>query len=263
MIYENNTAYLINLMLNSFLHVTLLFSFLSILFYYIVSPLTQTFFRQTISDLIDNIINKNIPNKITLSKLDISQMINNYNLIQSELSKIKPSIEINNKNNDLIKSELSNIQPSSIEINDQNNINFIKLLDHTLNNPSIINNLIQQYSTTDDIINMNNESIISYSIIISFFLLILTSLLIITFKILFPDYINVSEILIENIITFTFVGIIEYWFFTNYAFKYVPESTSDMLKLSIKNIKTLLLIPYVYTNTNDPTNIINTRIVFS
>jgi len=261
MIYENKTSYFVNFIVNGFLHATILFIFLSALFYIIISPLVQSSFRQTISDSIDTLFNSNIPNKITISISDVqkSQLINN-NLITSQIL-----------NNNLIPSQILNNNLIPINNFDQNNlvndtvsIELLKYMSKdSLKDSLIIDNLIQEYSKINNIVNVNNETIIFYSISISIFLFIITSILLSSFKILYPDYINISETLIESIVTFAIVGVIEYWFFTNYAFKYIPSSASDMIKLFIKNIKNLLQDPYIYTNINNPGDVTKTPIVFS
>jgi len=251
MIYENKTSYFINLIVNGFLHATILFIFLSALFYIIISPLVQSSFRQTISDTIDTLFNSNIPNKITISISDIqkSQLINN-NLIPSQIL-----------NNNLIP--INNFDQNNL-VNDTVSIELLKYMSKdSLKDSLIIDNLIQEYSKINNIVNVNNETIIFYSISISIFLFIITSILLSSFKILYPDYINISETLIESIVTFAIVGVIEYWFFTNYAFKYIPSSASDMIKLFINNIKNLLQDPYIYTNINNPGDVTKTPIVFS
>ena len=47
---------------------------------------------------------------------------------------------------------------------------------------------------------------------------------------------NMKHILLENIVTFIFIGIIEFWFFTNIAIKWVPTTPSLMVNSLYKSV---------------------------
>ena len=252
MIFENDTSYVINFILNGFVHITLLFTFLTILYYYIISPLSQKSIRYTLSNLIDDIFNHNFPNKISISLKDL-----NYNSqIQNDLINSNLSFEKYNEsdinNNYINNSDIKNnyINDSDIKNNylndpgikniilnktklDISNILNKEILNYISKNKYVVNNLIQEFSIPDNIITIHNENIIFYAIVISLSLWVLSILLLISLRYVFPEYVNISEILIENIITFTIIGVIEYWFFTEYVFKYIPTSASTMINLSI------------------------------
>ena len=48
---------------------------------------------------------------------------------------------------------------------------------------------------------------------------------------------DIWHIVIENIIVFIFIGIVEYWFFTNVAMKFIPTSPSLMVDTMINTVK--------------------------
>lgn len=48
---------------------------------------------------------------------------------------------------------------------------------------------------------------------------------------------DVWHIIIENAIVFIFIGIVEYWFFTNIAMKFIPTSPSLMVNTMIETVK--------------------------
>jgi len=53
-------------------------------------------------------------------------------------------------------------------------------------------------------------------------------------------HLNIFGILRENIITFIFVGIVEYWFFTNIAIKFIPTTPSLMINTLYQSVDTNL-----------------------
>ena len=50
-------------------------------------------------------------------------------------------------------------------------------------------------------------------------------------------HVSITHIIIENVIVFIIVGIVEFWFFTNIAIKYIPTSPSLMVNTLIDSIK--------------------------
>jgi len=97
-----------------------------------------------------------------------------------------------------------------------------KLFSNSSENPIIINN---------NLLNKLTEFNIFLYIILIFFIIFL----------FITDNISVYEffyVIGENIITFIGVGIVEYLFFTNIAFKYEPILPSVTYKLLLENLKT-------------------------
>ena len=70
-------------------------------------------------------------------------------------------------------------------------------------------------------------------------LLLLCTILtiILTVKLDCDKNINITHIIVENIIVFICVGIVEFWFFTNIAIKYIPTSPSLMVNTLINSLK--------------------------
>ena len=123
-----------------------------------------------------------------------------------------------------------------------------------------MNNYIEQNSKTNQLVILNNESVLFFGVIIAISMAVISSILFIIFKLTLENDLNISEILIENGITFVFVGVIEYWFFSTYAFKYVPMPASLISSTTIDNIKHLLQTQYVYTHSTDIPPIITSQV---
>ena len=62
-----------------------------------------------------------------------------------------------------------------------------------------------------------------------------------TVKISCGSCVNITKLIIENVLTFAFVGCIEYWFFMTYAAKFIPAPPSLLMRTAIDTIKTLLV----------------------
>jgi len=109
-------------------------------------------------------------------------------------------------------------------------INVIKGLINTrlVNNPSISNWI----NKSDDEIKKNNKKyiIINIAVIICLFSILL---LITVFFIKKKINIKYLQIIIENIIVLTLVGLIEYYFFINVAIKYQPINDDEVLNYTI------------------------------
>ena len=207
--------------LNAFIHVSLLFSFLTILFIYIIKPLSSSKFKEEIDHIIDDQINNAIPNKIDLSMIKTD--INNRKKIINDL---KNALSIYYK----INNEDSSQALNTISIFD-NIFNYIN------NHNNIYNNLINEYSSENNLIKIHNDYVENNAFYLSIILLIITSVLIILDKLSNISCINLTKLLTENLLTFIFIGFIEYWFFINYAFKYIPVKPSLLISSFIDNIK--------------------------
>jgi hypothetical protein len=253
--HNENLYYIINFILNGFLHVTLLFSFLTILYYYIISPLTESTLRDLIGSSIDTIYDSNLSNvTISLSQLIGENLKDNIQL-SSFFNENFDESNINDFLNMLSNTDMNQVVSYTNSIQD---IIKVELIKYIYDNQYIINNYLEQNSTKDKLVNINNESVMFFAVVISISLLVISTIFFILFKTLLPNNINVSEIVLENVITFIFVGAIEYWFFTTYAFNFIPMPASLISSSTIDNIKNLLNKPYIYTNRTDiPPLIIN------
>ena len=295
MINEDNLSYIVHFWLNGFLHIAFLFTFLTFLYYYIICPLTEDTLQNLIGTTIDEIFNAQFPGKInltnilndtlndtldntlndTLNNRIIENYINYYPLENNDLlnnNNVNDYTLFNNNNNVNDYTLFNNNLNNNTEINKLMDDKLKKIKKNTVsllldkiynNNQYIIDNLIIENSSKNYLINKNNEHIIFYSFLISISLSVVSVLLLISFKYAISDSVNVSRLLIENILTFTFVAIIEYWFFLTYAFKYIPIPASKLINLSIDNIKKLLSKPYKPIDTKNPIKLQQTKIILS
>jgi hypothetical protein len=197
--------------LNCFLHITILFFFLFYLFTFLIAPAAQNGFKSEFNHIIHDLIDHTISEPIDLDTMSDSELdtlllkIPGYNSLDS-LSKL--SIKLNIKT-------------------------FYTLLKK---NPYIIKNYIKEYSSPNFLIKQHNDDIYTYGYAIILFLTLTTIILCCVFKYFYPTDINLSKLIIENSITFIFIGIGEYWFFTNYALKFIPAAPSLLSNTAIDTI---------------------------
>jgi hypothetical protein len=203
---------------NVLLHVTILFIILSI------------FFTQYVSKVSSNIINSEIKS-IVKDGIDKSS---------TEILKIKKKLtESINLQNYLIEMfENTDDVDEKIDIKTQieQTFNTINLLKDKINLDEMKKKFPYDYYVNffsqDDVTrkSINNEV---------FFYIKFTCVLLISILLLFLYYLlntnsitvdQIKEISIENILTFIFVGIIEFVFFTNVAMKYIPSEPSLIFK---------------------------------
>jgi len=203
---------ILEFILNCFLHVFILFFFLYFLFVVLIAPISQNAFKGEIGGIVNELMNSLIPDKINLATMPDSQL-------DQLLS-----------NNSMYK----NLDPiSKIAFKD----NLRKMYAYFHDNPYVINNYIKEYSSTNFLIKEHNDVTLAYGQAIVIFLFVITVLLFILLKYYYPNSVNIRKLLTENIITFIFVGIGEYWFFTTYAVKFVPAPPSLLSKSAIDTIK--------------------------
>ena len=94
---------------------------------------------------------------------------------------------------------------------------------------NIIDTLILKYSSPSDIVIDHNKWVKFLSIILIVFLIIGLIVTIIILQFSCNKCTGINSIILENIITFIFIGIVEYLFFTKVAFKYVPSPPSTLV----------------------------------
>jgi hypothetical protein len=127
----------------------------------------------------------------------------------------------------------------------------IKLIKKNYINRNLLNNLIESNSTPNNLITINNQTVLYHCIYISVCLLLVSIILILTFLNKYPNDVNISHILIENFILFGIIGYIEYWFFTTYAFKYSPLLPSELLSLINESVHNEINTEYKYTDSSE------------
>jgi hypothetical protein len=97
--------------------------------------------------------------------------------------------------------------------------------------------LIKLYDRPSDVVTNNNQWLFRVIVIINVALviLIIASVIIVTYSC--ERCVPLKDILIENAIIFSFVGLIEYMFFTHVAVKYIPIKPSTMITAFINDLK--------------------------
>lgn len=175
-----------NYQINISLHVLILFTFLTVLFFYYISKLE----RESISDALDSSINDQIGG--VLSKIDKSAISDQIDW--ENLDKLAKNIQVETKG-----------------------------------------------EATDVVANHHRLLIIGISVITALAILFSG---IYTYYYMKGSKINIKKILIENAIVFSFVGVIEFLFFTQIASKYIPV-TPDMLSDTILERVKYRLLAYL------------------
>ena len=272
-ISESKLSHIIEIILNIFLHVTILFTFLTFLFTIIITPLAKDLFKSEVGHLIETAVsnipinNKNsehyndtsnqqiehvgsYPDDIDQSLLE-STKSNDSNLLNKLLTdydklNLNKSMSKDDKKTNLKR--LLTVYKSTIpELNNMNDEQLDQLVDliitiqtDVIENPKLINKYIKEYNSPNYLINVHNNDIVSIAKSISLIFFIISILLIIFVKFSCNECINVTKLVSENIITFIFVGIVELWFFQNYAFKFVPAAPSLLISSSFDTVKQLI-----------------------
>jgi len=100
-----------------------------------------------------------------------------------------------------------------------------------------LNTLEKLYDKPSKAVTVNNQWLFKVIILINVALLILiiVSIVIITYSC--ERCVPLKDILIENAIIFSLVGLIEYLFFTHVAIKYIPVKPSTMITAFIEYLK--------------------------
>lgn len=206
--------------LNILLHITILFTILSLIFTYYIAHVSTNAVNAQIDRVIDQSIKtanfdiNTIKNKINelleiqrefKSKIPYSSTEEQYN-IEKHISEITHNID----NLKVLVPEFSNEFP---------NININSII-----NKNISYEYYEKIFSKENIIRKCvNREVLFYIKLVSMLLILI--LCFYTFTLFKNNQITMSDIkllTIENTITFIFIGIIEYLFFTNVALKYVP-----------------------------------------
>jgi len=206
---------ILQFILNCFLHVSILFFFLYILFVVLIGPIAQKSFKNEFNHIIHEILDSIIPNSIdisTMSNSDMDNLLSSYSGYNS----------------------LDTLTKSTIKLNIRQVHQLVK------NNPYILKNYLHLYSSENYLIAQHNDNVDSYGKAIIGFLLIITLMLCISFKYYYPQDVNLTKLFIENMLTFIFIGAGEYWFFTTFAVKFVPAPPSLLSASALTTISNRL-----------------------
>jgi hypothetical protein len=182
-------------------------------------------FKEELGTIIESNINKLIPEPIEIKTDFISNK-------SKKIDAIKKFVNIFNS----MSTNQYNISDDDIN-NILNNTDKIYNIINPSNIGILLDNYIQQYSNPNYVINLHDEDVLFYSKYISIIFLIISVILITVVKISCPDCLNVTKLLIENILTFTLVGGVEYWFFMNYAMHFLPAPPSLLFSSAVEAVK--------------------------
>lgn len=220
---------------NILLHVTILFIILSLFFRFYISNVTSN----AVNKEIDHIIGTSIKN--SSGKLDqIKLKIDSYKQVKNDLMSQYETTNDFNKKTELknkiseVKNIMNNLKILIPQFNESFNNkiideNTINNLTNTINNNFSYDYYVKLFSNEDETRKQINNSLF-------FYINIINSLLIITL-ILFGFYLHKTNLMeidemklifLENILTFIFVGVVEYLFFTKVALNFIPAPPSTI-----------------------------------
>lgn len=101
----------------------------------------------------------------------------------------------------------------------------------------ILTRLQKVYAKPDRYTTEKNRLIKLAAVFVLILLLCTIFTIVLTVKLDCGKNVNIGHIILENIIVFIFVAIVEFWFFTNIAIKYIPTSPSLMVNTLINSFK--------------------------
>ena len=82
------------------------------------------------------------------------------------------------------------------------------------------------YGIPDPVVTINNSWLFTLMSVLTLLFCVIFLMFVVFLKIYAPEKIHLGSILKENIAIFTFIGFIEFWFFTNVATQYIPVMPS-------------------------------------
>ena len=136
------------------------------------------------------------------------------------------------------KDEIGGLLENSITNAMQANKEQIKPAVHKIK--PLLNYLQNQYATPD-MATLKTNIMIKFLAVFSVLLLVCVFItIVLTSTLECKHSVPVGKLVIENIIVFIFVGIVEYMFFTNIAIKYVPAPPTLLVKTIINRIRAKL-----------------------
>jgi hypothetical protein len=238
------------LIVNIFLHVTILFTILANFFMYYIADISSNAINNELKQSIDESfepLHKNkskINDKINTLKQQYDILLKQYNndkILQSQSS------IINSRLNDILL-QINNLEfiggssPVPISTNSLPALILPNLNDVS----SYIKNLSFDYYL--DLFSKNNETrekvnkqVFSEIKVVNFLLILFLVIFVATLN--FTGAITMGEfghILLENVITFFFVGIVEIVFFLNIALKFVPAPPSLIITSLLSSLKKII-----------------------
>ena len=137
--------------------------------------------------------------------------------------------------------QLTEMKEQSSSTEELCNIVNTKIKDENGNEVLIVDQVLNNLSDETPVIKEHNKWITGTAIAIISILIIGVIIYVNTLSYTCCKEMNIGYIIKENIITFIFIGIVEYLFFTQIAFKYVPAPPSTLVNSLIDNFKESLI----------------------
>ena len=196
---------------NILLHIVILFTILSIFFMKYICSVSSNIINNEIKHIVHDSIKKssysikNTKSKLYQNIIDQNKLFEQFTETENNEDKLKIKDQINQMSDiiDKLKDKVKN------------------------NNPFKYDYYYDLFSKEDYTRKSINNEV--------FFYIKFTNILLVVFLILFVFYLlktktlnkeQISEVCLENVLTFMLVGIIEFLFFTNVAMKYIPSEPS-------------------------------------
>lgn len=240
---------------NIALHITILFTILSWFFLLYIKKISADAINGELVSLIDNFFDSLKQKKIINKKLNeytrkFKNILNKMEIDPTDTKLINQLLSVHNDDPQINKLKQIYIEITTIKFllndNSSDNLNIINILNYNLANTNTNSNtknllfdyyinLLSKEDSTRKLVNeeISNKIMFTNALIIGFFLLYTFSLYA-TNSLSLHD---ITEVTIENIITFIFVGIIEVIFFIKIIFNYIPSPPSLIISSLLENIK--------------------------
>ena len=201
--------------INILLQCLIVLVFLTVFFWIYISKVIES----SLNDQVDNAIRNNIPKLINY--------INSYDFEKINWDEVTNYVNSMDTTEN-VKSRLLNF------------VNEVRSKKKMVWNKDFFENLSKQYSGQNSDIVSSNRNLVIINIILILVVAIVFTGYVIYYK---KDgyYINWKELIIENVILFAIIGVIEYLFFTRIASKYIPTSASFISASMIDSVKNQLI----------------------
>ena len=208
---------------NILAHVTILFIILSIFFTKYVCNISSNIINNEIKTIVKEGMKKTSEEILKIK----NQLTDSINLQNNLIENFENTDNLDEKID--IKNQIEQTFNKINELKDQINLEIKKKFPY-----DYYVNLFSQDDITRKSINNEVFFYIKFTCILLIIFLVLVTFYLLKTKSITID--QIKEISIENVLTFIFVGIVEYVFFTNVAMKYIPIEPSLIFKSLINSL---------------------------
>lgn len=191
--------YLVKLGTNTIIQITILFVILSLFFKFYVSGIIKNAAEVELTHMINQAVNQNVK-----SFEEAQEALNSLNMLKKE--------------------QQESLNPQLFA----NQINLQQELVNTFNQSSPFDKMIQYYNKPDPLVTNSNDWLFRDMFTVTGILCVL-SLLIVIVSYLLCNNIDIKHMMLENVLIFTGIGIIELLFFKYIAINYAPAPPSLMI----------------------------------